>query len=1174
MQEHEALWPLHRTSTAGYFAAPFNPQPMRLFVLALTGLIGSNYLSAQRLPEKISAQLREQGFHAADLGDLVVKDHYADAGITRTFFRQRWQGIEVWNGDIAIHQLPNGDLLRMNVGAFSGIQKRVNASEPVLTPEAAVAAVISRNLPGQRTPQMISTEDQGRKAIFDGSAFGNEPVTAQLVFQPKGDALRLAWNVSHYTPDGSHWWNVRIDAITGEELDRNDWVSQCNWDDHTHHGCADHAPEEESAPAAPNDYNVFDWPLESPSHGPRSLSNAPWLDGGIASPYGWHDTNGAAGAEFTTTQGNNCRAQEDADNNNTGGYRPDGGATLDFDFPLDLTGAPSTYLDPAITNLFYWNNLMHDVWYQYGFTEPTGNFQQNNYGRGGLGNDWVNADAQDGSGTNNANFGTPPDGSNPRMQMYRWTYTTPNRDSDLDNGIIAHEYGHGISNRLVGGPSNTSCLGNAEQMGEGWSDYFGIVMTMRAGDTGATGRGVGTYVLGQATSGVGIRPARYSTSFGVNNYTYASTNSGLSQPHGIGFVWCTMLWEMTWELIGIHGWDPDIYNGTGGNNIAMRLVIEGLKLTPCNPGFVDGRDAILAADQALYGGANQNAIWAAFARRGLGASASQGLSTSRSDQVEAFDMPVANNVGIAEVLSPGGNIFSCAAANLPVTVRVRNFGQQPQSNFELRYQLDGGTEVVAAYPGTLAAGASAEYTFAQLLTITGDGPHTLTARTNLAGDQYVPNDAAASSITLTTPANEASTYAMNIETTSPTPAGWLLENPNNNVTWVTRAVTTQEACVGTRVWGIDNYSVSAPGQEDRLVTPVIDLSGSAGTRLKYKHAYSGYSASYVDGMRVEVSSDCGLTWTTTFQASGAALQTNPYVTSAWTPTNCSQWLQHDDDLGAFDGQQILVRFVNINGYGNWLHLDDVVIERNGVRVALKLMLDGPYESSNDRMRDQLRAQVLLPAAEPYTALGFTQVFGGGESVAPAAFTVTGDDAIVDWVQLELRDASTPTMVIATRAALLQRDGDVVDVDGASAVSFRAGNGSYHVAVRHRNHLGAMSAAPIALTAAPVGIDFSNPSFATFGTDARRLFNGRALLWSGEVVRDATLRYTGESNDRDPQLQLIGGSVPTNVSALGYYSEDVNLDGVVRYTGESNDRDPILQNIGGSVPTNTRSQQLP
>jgi hypothetical protein len=1154
---------------------------MKLHVFLAPALLLSlpAFVIAQRpadLPKQSADELRAAGFLPSDLADLVVKDDYVSegSGVRHLYLRQRWQGIEVWNGDIAVHTRLNGEVLKTNVGAFAGIEKRVNATAPAITAETAAAKVLSWSFQGRPMPQLLSTEDEGRKAIFDGSAFGNEPVTAQLMFQPKGDALRLAWNVSHYTPDGTHWWNVRIDAVTGEELDRNDWVAQCDWDDHTHHVSGEHAPEEDFAPAAPNDYNVFDWPTESPSHGPRALSNAPWLDGGIASPYGWHDTDGAAGAEFNDTQGNNCRAQDDTDANNTGGTRPSGGATLDFDFPIDFAQAPSTYLPAATTNLFYWNNLMHDVWYQYGFTEPAGNFQENNYGRGGTASDPVDADAQDGSGTNNANFGTPPDGSNPRMQMFRWTYTTPNRDSDLDNGIIAHEYGHGISNRLVGGPANTSCLGNAEQMGEGWSDYFGIVMTMKATDTPTTGRGVGTYVLGQATTGVGIRPARYTTSFASNNYTYASTNSGLSQPHGIGFVWCTMLWEMTWELIGVHGWDPDIYNGTGGNNIAMKLVIEGLKLTPCNPGFVDGRDAILAADQALYGGANQAHIWAAFARRGLGASASQGLSTSRSDQVEAYDTPVPNNMGIAEVLSPKGPLFDCAAANRPVSVTVRNFGQNAQSNFEVRYQLDGGATVTETYPGTIASGASATYTFTQTVTINGNGAHALVASTNLIGDQFAGNDAATSAITLSTPATVASSYATNIETTAPVPSGWALENPDNGNTWVTAAVTGQDLCVGTRAWAIDHYSVSTPGQEDRLVTPRVDLAGSAGTRLKYKHAYSGYSSSYPDGLRVQASGDCGLSWTTLYEAFGAALQTNPYVTSAWTPTACSQWQQHDHDLSAFDGGQVLVRFVTINNYGNWLYLDDVVIERNGVRVALKLMLDGPYDDATDRMQDNLRAGGHLPLTEPNTAQGFTQVFGGGETVPASAMTTTGDDALVDWVLLELRDATTPTTVIATRNALVQRDGDVVDVDLGTAVTFRAGNGSYYVTARHRNHLGAMTAAPVSLTTAPTAIDFTNTATATYGTEAQRTRNGRTMLWSGDVAREGVLRYTGDGNDRDPILLYIGGSVPTNESAPGYHQQDVNLDGIVRYTGGSNDRDPILLNVGGNVPTNTRAQQLP
>lgn len=1137
-------------------------------------------LRAQRpagLPEKVQENLLRSGFHPADLNDLELRDSYRTAhnGLSHHFFRQRWQGIEVWNGDIAVHVRPSGEVLTVNNGAVPGLEKRINAVTPMISAESALTKVLQRTAPGKPIPAMLSVEEAGRRQTFDGVSLGGEPVVVHLVYQPMGESLRLAWNVNHYTPDGSHWWNVRIDAITGEELDRNDWVSQCAWDEcaeaaHRSHG------EEESAPAAPNDYNVFDAPTESPIHGPRTLSNAPWLGGGIASPYGWHDTNGAAGAEYTDTRGNNCRAQDDTDANNTGGTRPSGGANLDFDFPLDLTGAPSTYLPAAITNLFYWNNLIHDVWYQYGFDEASGNFQENNYGRGGAGSDWVNADAQDGSGTNNANFGTPPDGSNPRMQMFRWTYTTPNRDSDLDNGIIAHEYGHGISNRLIGGPANTSCMGNAEQMGEGWSDYFGLVMTMKPGDTGPMGRGIGTYVLGQPTTGAGIRPARYSTSFGVNNYTYASTNNtSLAAPHGIGFVWCTMLWEMTWELIGVHGFDPDLYNGTGGNNIAMQLVIDGLKLTPCNPGFVQGRDAILLADQINNGGANQDHIWAAFARRGLGVSASQGSSSSRTDQSEAFDTPLPINLGVSEVKSPKGALLDCAAADLPVTITIRNFGQEAQSNFELRYRLDGGVEVVENYPGTLNSGASVDFTFATPVTIVGNGPHTVEARTVLAGDQFTGNDAATGNLSISTPVTVSASYSLDIEATSPTPTGWSLENPDNGNTWITKAVSGQGACVGTRVWGIDHYSVNTPGQEDRLVTPVVSLAGSAGSRLKFNYAYSGYSSAYADGFRAEISNDCGRTWTTLWQASGAALQTTAYVTSAWTPSSCGQWQLRDIDLGAYDGQEVLFRFVAINAYGNWFYLDNVLIERNGVRVALKLMLEGPYATASNRMRDDLRSAGQIPLAEPYTALGLPQAAGGGgETVSPSVLAVSGDNAIVDWVHVQLRDPANPTTVLATRCALVQRDGDVVDKDGLSPVAFQAGNGNYRIAVRHRNHLGTMTAAPVALSSTPATIDFTLPGTATFGTAGQTAVNGRTMLWAGNVAADNVLRYTGEDNDRDPILQAIGGSVPTNVSPVGYHREDVNMDGAIRYTGENNDRDPILINVGGSVPTNTRTEQLP
>src|SRR5690606_35603928 len=132
-------------------------------------------------------------------------------------------------------------------------------------------------------------------------------------------------------------------------------------------------------------YNVFPMPLESPHAGTRSLISDP--EDLTASPFGWHDTNGVPGAEFTITRGNNAHAYEDGDNP---GYSPDGGAGLVFDHPINLTYSVGDQSEDAvITNLFYWTNIIHDFIYLYGFDEASGNFQQNNYGNGGVGNDYV-----------------------------------------------------------------------------------------------------------------------------------------------------------------------------------------------------------------------------------------------------------------------------------------------------------------------------------------------------------------------------------------------------------------------------------------------------------------------------------------------------------------------------------------------------------------------------------------------------------------------------------------------------------------------------------------------------------------------------------------------------------------------------------------------------------------
>jgi len=721
----------------------------------------------------------------------ITSEHFAKrTGLHHVYLSQEYDGKEVFGAN-AVFVLKGEKVLMTGNRLQSNISDKIISPAATLTSEEAIYAAAS-NLNLEAPLSIDRLEDKNSEtAVFSAPDLSLEPIPVRLVYVVEDDHLTLAWNLNIYELSKDHWWEVIVDANDGTLIKKYDWVVSCTFEhEHTTQSCERTNVETTSIPTylmppppppSTDQYNVFELPVESPNHGPRTLVVGP--SDPVASPFGWHDDDGQSGEEYTITRGNNVHAMEDQNDNNGIGYSPDGGASLNFDFPADLNQTSNTYLDAAITNLFYMNNMMHDIWYHYGFDEPSGNFQNNNYGNGGLGSDYVNADAQDGGGTNNANFATPNDGQNPRMQMYLWspsgssdlmTVNSPSSiagsyggveagfgpglpsspltadlalpidndpdvydactdpvtpgimngkiaiimrgtcpfvdkvqraqddgavaaiivnnvgtapfamggtsatinipsimisnadglaliaeiesgatinatlqnagvfalDGDFDNGIIAHEYGHGISNRLTGGGSNSSCLGNEDQMGEGWSDWFAMVMTIEPGDQATDVRGMGTYASGEPITGNGIRPAPYSTDPSVNNYTYSATNNGsISQPHGIGFVWATMLWDMTWDLIDEYGWDPDLHEGTGGNNIAMNLVTTALKLQPCSPGFVDGRDAILEADELLYNGVNQCLIWNAFADRGLGFSADQGDTDDRFDQTQAFDLP-------------------------------------------------------------------------------------------------------------------------------------------------------------------------------------------------------------------------------------------------------------------------------------------------------------------------------------------------------------------------------------------------------------------------------------------------------------------------------------------------------------------------------------------------------
>ena len=567
------------------------------------------------------------------------------SGIKHTYLRQAINGIGVYGTESSLHTDSSGKTIVTHNNFIKTLSSTVSSNSASLSASDAIYAVASSmNYSINGLEEITYEGGTSKKTLFNKAAISERDIPAKLLYYySKKTGTRITWELSIKETTGADWWNFYLDAVSGEILYKENWTVSCNiMGDHNTHNHSNNAKIEnnitESIPqsmvaetsAMAGSYNVYPMPVESPNYGGRSVVTNP--DNATASPFGWHDTNGSSGAEFTITRGNNTHAYEDGDNP---GYSPDGGGGLTFNFPINETYSNADQSEDAvITNLFYWNNIIHDVVYQYGFDEASGNFQENNYGNGGADSDYVNAEAQDGSGTCNANFGTPADGGNPTMQMY----VCNSRDGDLDNGVIIHEYGHGISNRLTGGAGAAGCLGNEEQMGEGWSDYYALMMTIEPADAGPDGRPIGTWLTGSGPDGASIRTYDYSTDFGVNPHTYSDITTE-SIPHGVGSVWAAMLWDMTWKLIDTEGFDPDTYNGTGGNNTALVLVTEALKLQPCSPGMVDGRDAIIAADQAIYGGSHLCEIWEAFAARGLGFSADQGSTNSRSDGTQAFDLP-------------------------------------------------------------------------------------------------------------------------------------------------------------------------------------------------------------------------------------------------------------------------------------------------------------------------------------------------------------------------------------------------------------------------------------------------------------------------------------------------------------------------------------------------------
>ena len=823
-----------------------------LLLLTQTGF--AQLKSAERLAkEHIETELSNWQLSAEDIEELRISDEYASShnGVTHLYFQQLYKGIEIINAVSGVHLLPNGKIGYATNSFERDLANRVQHSHPVVDAVTAIRrSAIHLGVDASASLELVR-ENGANDRIYQCQKISAQEITAQLKYYciPETREICLVWNISIAPNRTNDQWEVKVDARTGNIVGKNNLVIKCRFPAsgaHAHtSGCYSGLSQLRSWTAPPRPggqpvqgeetrYNVFPIPVESPNHGERKIVASPADD--FASPYGWHDVNGDGEPDYTFTRGNNAHVYLDLNaDDELDQEGPDVGESLVFDFPFDQNAPPDSNTNAAMVQAFYMVNVLHDFAYHYGFDEAAGNFQNNNRGMGGNGQDHVLVEVQDGSDINNATFATPMDGINGRMQVYLWdqgqgklmevlepevvsgkyeagtagygppiseeealegiiaeafdgtrddsdkgceTIINPEdvegkiamvnrgvcffqqktlnaeeagaialiicnfedniiglggveglsppqiptvslkssdcekirlalndgvrvklqippttgpefRDASFDNGVVAHEFAHGISTRLTGGPAQSGCLNNDEQMGEGWSDFFTLIMTARPEEAGTTPRGIGTYLLREDIDDTGIRRKPYSISTSINDQYYEDI-MGTGSPHALGEVWTSVLWDLYWEFVEVYGWDEDIYAGNGGNNMAVQLVMDGMKLQNCQPGFLDGRNAILAADLLNFDGQNQCLIWDVFARRGLGWNADQNSNLLRDDAIAGFDvMPECiKTLKLAKTVTP--NIDP--GEDIIVTFTVTNHRDEMVENVAVNDEIPAGTQ--------------------------------------------------------------------------------------------------------------------------------------------------------------------------------------------------------------------------------------------------------------------------------------------------------------------------------------------------------------------------------------------------------------------------------------------------------------------------------------------------
>ncbi|CAE6407365.1 unnamed protein product [Rhizoctonia solani] len=519
------------------------------------GVDGAPFQSVGQRPEDIAKSFLQDKLGVIADGLTRHAGHTYD-GVSYEYFTQNANGIPIVNA-VANVAIKDGKVV--SYGASFIKLHNVAPKEPTLDQVKATALA---------------------EEAIDGR-WNQSPVKLEYVVRDDGSCV-LAHVVQVQRPDGA-WKELFVDAHQGDIVNVVDFV-------------------------ADSSYRVVPFDKQDPIQGYGLIENP---EDKNASPDGWHES----GHDIIwkgTTSGNNVNSYKGVQLGTTSQSGPDNS----YDYAYDKAKEPDVdpNVDAARVNAFYTVNMMHDLTYKYGFIEAAYNFQNNNFGKGGKGFDSVQVSVQDPSGTNNANFATPPDGAPGQMRMFTWNYTNPNRDGALENDIIVHEYMHGVSNRLTGGGTGR-CLQSTEAggMGEGWSDAMADI-------TEAKTKPIPDFTLGSyvVNNPKGIRSYPYSTNMATNPLTYASLASR-DEVHAIGEVWAVTLHELLNGLVEKCGLSKKLDpSEESGNSIVLHLVMDGFQLQPCNPTFISARDAIIQADANRYKGKHKCTIWKAFAKRGLG----------------------------------------------------------------------------------------------------------------------------------------------------------------------------------------------------------------------------------------------------------------------------------------------------------------------------------------------------------------------------------------------------------------------------------------------------------------------------------------------------------------------------------------------------------------------------